>query len=616
MRLALTVTAFTAVAVIVAAFVATCDGRDPPGRDALSLRGTDAGGSEAYSPRMTTSGPQRGTVRARVRASRPPAEGQVACDILVEEERDDPLADSIPLPGAHVRLRDAAGAEHEATSGADGRAHFTGLSPGRVQVRSTAPGHVASDWREWEPPLGVDILERAVGLDGRVVDAEGRGVAGAEVLVAGGEPIWGSSETETIWFAPLIPAEGFGHARVTTDADGRFHADCVPPKRSVAVYARTAGLGPSQTAIVTHALGTQGTEVVLVVEPTWALTGRALDADGKPAAGAVVCVVDESNTQMTETVAQGGVPWHDAWVEDVLAAHTGADGAFRVEGLRFGRTYTAIAVRGDRAPSEAARHLASTPGAAPPPRVELKLRGRASVTIRVLGPDGKPAADSDAHVLGAWSGGGNVPGSGVHQYSGLIPGRQGFRAWSKECPPEYAEADIAAGGANEVVIRLHTGVAWEVVVDAAGRPVEGATVRAWHDDGRGWWDSNAQGTTDAEGRVRFTGLRAGPHVGDAVAPGLARQKFDADVGERSPPGRVVLCAGGVLRGVVRDADGKPVRTVVRAAGPVAESAASGDDGRFEMHVPPGRYELTRWDSAAARAAADVTDGAKVDVDLR
>lgn len=549
----------------------------------------------------------------------------MSVEVLVFESSDDPSSDR-RVPHAHVVLRDAKGGEHAVEADATGRAVVEGLPRGNVSVRSSAPGYVASEWREWDEEADrgrvvvVDLLDRATVLDGVVVDGRGRAVAGAEVVVVSAPPFWNGTRCPAIYPLPLVVGDATTHAHVTTGADGRFHAECVPPGRPVTVRARANCLGPAQMSVATAKLGERGEDVTVVVEPAGSVSGVVRDETGQPVPpGVVVGVVASTDAELAAQLAGGDLPVHDWGAEGLLAARTDTAGHFRVEGLRLGADYVVVATNGGWAPSVPA-HVAVT-ASARDATVDLVLRRRGKVVIHVLGPDGAPPRESNAWIdtPGGW-GGGCVPGTGVHTFECLVPGTWHVTARAPGSPPERAAFTVPSGGNTEVTVRLVAGTAWDaVVVDTAGARVANATVRAWHADGLGGFDSQSQAETNAEGRAHFTDLRGGaPHRVDAIAPGFARSTLNAEivVVERADPSWIVLRPGGVVRGTVRDADGALTPACVVASGTTEERVLADDKGRFEMHVPPGRYSLTAgWDSEHG-VCVDVTDGGTVEVALR
>ena len=114
----------------------------------------------------------------------------------------------------------------------------------------------------------------------------------------------------------------------------------------------------------------------------------------------------------------------------------------------------------------------------------------------------------------------------------------------------------------------------------------------------GWTDTTGRFslpfTEDATLRLRIRADGRTPVVSDPV--GL-------EVRRSPPPLSLVLPIGDSgIEGVVRDFDGAPARAapvVVCRADGFAQSVRADDEGRYRLHVPPGRYRVNRGDVEAA-----------------
>jgi hypothetical protein len=140
-----------------------------------------------------------------------------------------------------------------------------------------------------------------------------------------------------------------------------------------------------------------------------------------------------------------------------------------------------------------------------------------------------------------------------------------------------ADGAIAAAAPGAVAIR----------VEANGGPVAGATVAI---DGRTI-------VTDADGEASLADLPPGDHAievrpsGGGLRPGAATVAIAA--GGRA---RVVVTLEhdlppGQLRGVIRSTRGAPVAATLTLA-PGGHEVRCGADGRFQLDVPPGPYQVT------------------------
>jgi hypothetical protein len=146
---------------------------------------------------------------------------------------------------------------------------------------------------------------------------------------------------------------------------------------------------------------------------------------------------------------------------------------------------------------------------------------------------------------------------------------------------------------SATVIRLEgqgRSLSGEVV--AEGGPVRGARVRLGG-EGRGL---ERETVSDEAGRFVFHGLGAGAYALRATR-GLLASPVASGVSATSPPVRLTLGPGLGLEGVVVDDGGRglpgaEVRAEATPDDPLAESVASGPDGRFRLGpLPPGRLRL-------------------------
>jgi 5-hydroxyisourate hydrolase-like protein (transthyretin family) len=147
------------------------------------------------------------------------------------------------------------------------------------------------------------------------------------------------------------------------------------------------------------------------------------------------------------------------------------------------------------------------------------------------------------------------------------------------------------------------GIAGTVVDGATGRPVEGATLRAYRfeHDGRSLVGSE-WATTDTQGRFRMGGLATGVYnLCLNTSPRGARFPAQAIEGVRTKAGEEVpanlkLVEGRRVHGTVIDIkSGKPLSWVSvfcsnsarPSSGLAPEAAYTDDQGHFEFFVPPG-----------------------------
>ncbi|MBA2538657.1 MAG: carboxypeptidase regulatory-like domain-containing protein [Deltaproteobacteria bacterium] len=171
-----------------------------------------------------------------------------------------------------------------------------------------------------------------------------------------------------------------------------------------------------------------------------------------------------------------------------------------------------------------------------------------------------------------------------------------------------------------IVMRLERGATVEVIVTAAQQPVESAHVELYGAVDR-------QATTDANGRVKLTGLPGGPVRISATTAGHARASTWAVISGGSQTIQLALERGSSVSGRVLDPDARPVaNAVVRYSGvsdwgqTAGENITTGPDGvfrvdalqagsfRFTAHHAnhaPGISEVVTHDGVASRTGIEI-----------
>jgi len=212
-----------------------------------------------------------------------PDEPEAVRDIVLELEGiagrvlDD---DGAPVPGASVSARREGAVAHAlddllvAESASDGRYSIQGLETGTYRVTAVAAGYrIGVAYPVELSGATVDSvdfrLERGHELRGRVIDPQGRGIAGAYVLAApagAGDPLNAASAETDI----------NGAFRMTAPADGLLDLTALAP-----------GWAPAHRASVDSA---GESDIVLQVGRGGSLDLRVVDASGRPRSGIYLSV--------------------------------------------------------------------------------------------------------------------------------------------------------------------------------------------------------------------------------------------------------------------------------------------------------------------------------------
>jgi RNA polymerase sigma factor (sigma-70 family) len=353
-----------------------------------------------------------------------------------------------------------------------------------------------------------------------------------------------------------------------------------------------------------------------------AVTGRVLDADGKPAAGATVAVL---GLRRSPSVFASG------WLESraLARATADADGKFRLALARSApadyREFYALAGK--------AGHGLAWARLEPDPSADAVLRLTAEKTLRgrLLDLQGQPAAGvrvrvewlgtPDAPKAGGaavggvsrdefpgWPGPTTTDKDGRFSLAGVGPDLRGYLlVEGEECAPTLVE--VKAGRTQEINLTLSPAqiVEGTVTAEDTGKPVPHAHVQP--DTGRG-----AQ--ADEKGHYRLS-LSAGKSytlsvTGPEGQPYLRRRsRLEWPKGAVKHRLDVSLPRGVVVRGQVSDAStGKPIAGAIvhDAAHLWIHYATTGDDGAFAFAVSPGRGHLLVKGPNNAYVAAEITSG--------
>ncbi|QDF08159.1 carboxypeptidase regulatory-like domain-containing protein [Myxococcus xanthus] len=484
-----------------------------------------------------------------------------------------------PVTGARVRayLRvgaDGTGATPWRRAGdgttADGGVLRLPAAPGDYLLSAHAPGH-GPVRLEATRPLGeaetaVELrLPDGVTLSGRTV-AEGR----EEPVPLASLTLRPYPGTPTAWAAPTgLPEEA---AETTSDAQGRFAFTQLAAGR----YELTAEAPGFSRRTLRLLQVPQAGEVVVGLWGASTLEGFVVDAKGQPVADA-------------EVMATGGTA--------PVRVTTGEGGGFALE-VNAG-TWVVSARRGDQlgrvpgplsvAPGETLRGLVVTLGAA------------SGLTGTVSTVEGAPVRG--AILVASPAGGQGELGRSASEDDG---------GWRMDVPPGEYDVTVRAagmtgrvfeavvvnpGGHTPLDVRLEpaTAALEGLVVDAEGRPLEGAQVRAEPESFSGVAHT---ALTDAEGAWKLEGLETGPTSVRARREGSQRWTSRMETLKAGVVTRVdfTLADSGSVWGQVTRASGGPLTEpalvhAVPRGGSGTASTETDAQGQFQLELPAGVYQL-------------------------
>ena len=553
----------------------------------------------------------------------------------------------------HARLEDLA-AEQVGDAEPAGRTLVWLFLRRQSAELATAPAPVSAPerpLRDTRAPRPVDEPDPSGSdrLDGQVVDADERPVAGARVILGANPPRSIDSESDGSFAftglsarpyvlvahagprgvagpitvrasqarEPVIlrlrPGASVSVTVVAADSKGPIARAVVELRgidrqaatTNVAGVATLDGVAPGAYQVVAFAPGyarrsaliaASGglTRVELELRRGAEVSGIVVGPHGAPVSGASVTYAGVSDW------ADEGDPRYDGVLTD-------ARGRFSFAALPAG-TFRFLARHEPDAPGRS--DFLVLDGATPARGVQIRLEGGATVRGRVV--DLKHQAVAAATVRGRAPGQRwerpiqvQTAGDGTFTLTGLPRRSVALVAFAEVGSSAEVNLDLAlSSGPHEVTLTLDaTEVIAGAVVSARGQPVEGAQVSAsparLEDRGSGEWllRGEAADVSDANGRFRLHGLRAGTYLVRATPPmsvgagrDALRRTVEAHAGDQDV--RLVVEADGAIRGrILFDSGEVPVAFTV-SLGAGATSPFGSPDGSFRLEaVPAGKHTL-------------------------
>ena len=393
--------------------------------------------------------------------------------------------------------------------------------------------------------------------------------------------------TEVIW---RDPGTGLGDRQVAAIprflrvAPGEIVLDC-----------RAPGLLRSRRSVVVTSQPIQ--EIVETLGPGESIEGVVVDEDGAPVEGASVTA------------------WTGDEYDEPSGAVVAADGRFRVGTLPVGNCVLRTATRGFIA--QQAKF------GAPSTDVRIVLKRAAAFTFRLARmrehPETNPGdlvevvlfegtrcnlVSSHAADPVEWTFASDLAGPGL------------VRIFTRTGPPTLVRTELVAGRTIDLG-ELPTPVARSLegrVLDAAGRPVEGAVIAEFL-AGSGWGSRAALTRSRADGTFDLGSL---PDIATVrlrvTAEGLAPATLDAPTRPVAPL-VVRLTKGGRVWGDVSGNLLPPFTTIRARRSGVADDApiqVALENRIIDFNLPPGRWDI---DAGGPVQTVDVPDGGDVEVRL-
>ncbi len=554
-----------------------------------------------------------------------------------------------------------------ARTGPDGVFRIEGVPNGKWIADAFSPGYLDNGGVELEAGHGIPELALARGgaIEGRVLDGEGRPVAGAAVRAIGAgtngvetsadvdqdrlRRFSGRTTTPTpttpsfsgdpqllargelgvlVGPIPPIPPPGAQVARAASVVDGASAgiAGEPPPiavdparasiwvtgsdgryrirgfaKSKVTVLALAPGLAEARSKQVAIDAGQLVDNIDIVVTAGTLLVGRVTDQHGTPVIGAEVSAAPEV-----------GAP---------LLGFTDDQGTYKLGPLTGTIELRATAYgHGD---ARVKLELAPVTAAAPVEQHQDLVLEVADAVIAGILDDETGAAVGGAHleiVMGMEGRHAIVAPDGTFSLDLLPRGHLRLRVEHPEYPP--AEFDVVAGEERDTHLRLRLplggAVEGALLEAASGSPLTGIAIT-----GAGPGSTTSEATTDKNGRWKLGPLRPGHWKLGVKLPGYLPLDYETDVPVARVPGgtsvrdvRLELARGAMVGGTVRDGNGKRApgaHVIVRRADGVAVEGDTDAQGEFRLRdCPSGELEVvaTKGDTAG-RTTTNVRAGDEV-----
>jgi protocatechuate 3,4-dioxygenase beta subunit len=384
--------------------------------------------------------------------------------------------------------------------------------------------------------LEVDHSRPAGTIEGTVLDAQGRPVDGAAVVLV----------RVPNRDNPFTSERGRPIQTVATAGGGRFRMQDVPPG-SYGVSAMAPRHAPAHRGSLEVRSNETTTVELKLSGPGLVLRGKVMDVGGGVVAGARV--------RATEAVMS---PEAAMAAPRVYVAVTGEDGGYE---LHLGRAQYSLRAEADGyAPAGDFLLLAADTTR------DLRMSPAARISGRVIERGTrKPVADAELWLMMARTGGGfgrprdvKSDGDGNFAFNDLEPGtyrvggRQG-RMVGMSGPVSLALAQAA----RDVEVEVHPGFAISGrTVDGAGKPVAGARLDLYKDQPPS--ERPMFTKSDGDGQFRFEGVLPAQFRLQARADGFAMARQQIKVAADVPKLDVKLTTETTISGRVTDEAGRPI----------------------------------------------------------
>ena len=450
-------------------------------------------------------------------------------------------------------------------------------------------------------------------IAGKVVDPDGKPVAGAQVQV--------SSEERGRGFFPMEMFGGAKNEKRFTDAEGRFEISGPEQGKNAVVVATARGYVEGRSESIVGTGGELTKDIVVALRKGATIEGKVVDQDNKPVAGAMLrwtLVKGEDGKD------GGGEDWETAMrLRTAAPTATLEDGSFVIREVSPGKLRVRAQATG-YLPGDKEDLMVAEGGST---RCDMTIQKGMTLAGKVALPDGAPAVGARVHASRQWEKDEkqnyardwestnfnvDVKPDGSFEIKAMIDGRYEVTASLDDYAPSTPETVPA--GSSGLVLVLRKALAIKGVVLSRGVPVADLAIRAVHESDKN--ENNLNEETDSEGRFLFDNVPEGLYTVEAGSDSWRNDR--PNVIAKSVTGIVAgtdnivieLEPGLTISGTVTD-DGKPAGNgwvngnleIVSTDGKELDNAeikrrsrhASGvvADGAFELvGLEPGNYNVT------------------------
>jgi RNA polymerase sigma factor (sigma-70 family) len=404
---------------------------------------------------------------------------------------------------------------------------------------------------------------------GRVVDLQGAPVVGVGVRYR--RPVSLS----------FIPFDFYSNP--TTDENGAFRIERIPPLDELHLEARANEAGQKSAPVIVSDVRAGGEYEVELVMHEASISGRVVDAAGRPVPHA-------------EVLAQPPNPY----VFGLPVDHANEQGVFEIRGLFAGEYELKAKTEGPKSWSSTGLTLSVSPTQAiTGMRLVLPDQTGAYISGEIVAPEGQPVAGARVQaIMGGppWTSNWSISEEdGTFAVNDLDEGYYNLQVQHPDRNFKMARNVEAYTENTRIVLGLRGSIKGQVVDQLTGLPVTRFEIHRYvpiSDDS--WWMVNSRflEVNDSDGRFTLDRIQAGEPTVTIRASGYAQreQQVHLDEGEALTGVVVALSPAASLIGRVLDESHEPIVGALVYAGPLpyqmnrtaADGVRSGVDGIFEI----------------------------------